>query len=359
MVDSLGYQGVEAVVMNYYRHIDRSHIQFDFIITSSKPQKYIEEVLHLGGLVYKLPSRNRHPIRYISQLRKIFKENTYNIFHAHGNSASIAIDTLVAKICGIKIIIGHSHNTKCLYPFQHHLLKPLLRFTLTHRFAGSEETAKWLFGKSNYMLFINGIDLEHYKFSTPLRNQYRAQYKLNDALVYLHVGAYRESKNHIFIIDIFNQIYNKNTNSYLLLVGDGELKEKINQKISGLDCSSNIIQVGNIADTSPYYSMADCFLFPSIYEGISVAIIEAQANSLTVFASDSIPSDSILVDFVYQLSLEFNADQWANKILEVVPTFRKELIDNKNLESFDITTLSLKLEKFYYRSIYGEKYNDI
>lgn len=204
VVGSLGYAGVEAVVMNYYRHMDKNKIQFDFISCSPTKQRYDDEILELGGKIYRLPSRNKNPIAYMSSLRKIIIKYHYEIIHIHQNSASMAMDAMVATICGVKKVVGHSHNTSCNILWQHYLLKPIVNMFVTHRFACSEEAGKWGFGKKDCNIIYNAVDVEAFQFDKNIRRAYKKELDINDELVLGFVGRLQDSQKNCFrLIDIF------------------------------------------------------------------------------------------------------------------------------------------------------------
>ena len=148
IIGSLGYAGVEAVVMNYYRHIDTAQVQFDFITCSSVPQRYDQEILDKGGRIFRVPSRSRHPFKYMWALKQILQTNKYQIVHVHQNSASMVMDGFVAKLCHVPVVIGHSHNTSCNVLWQHYLFKPWVSFCFDYRLACSSAAGEWVFGKS-------------------------------------------------------------------------------------------------------------------------------------------------------------------------------------------------------------------
>ena len=143
--------------MNYYRHIDTDQIQFDFVTCSQIPERYDEEISKMGGIIHRLPSRSRKPIQYMRELKKLIKKHNYKIVHIHQNSASMTMDGIVAKSCGVPVIIGHSHNIRCNVLWQHYLFKPFVNSVLTHRFACSEDAGRWVFGNKAFLLIYNII----------------------------------------------------------------------------------------------------------------------------------------------------------------------------------------------------------
>lgn len=175
---SLGWAGVETVIMNYYRNIDRDKVQFDFTSCSSVKQRLEDEIIKGGGNIYRLPSRNRHPVSYMIGLYRLLREKNYKIVHIHQNSASMAMDAFVAKISGVKCIIGHSHNTSCNILWQHYLFKPFVNLFLDFRFACSAEAGKWVFGDRQCSIVRNAIDVNKYRFNQKVRSEIRNKLNL-------------------------------------------------------------------------------------------------------------------------------------------------------------------------------------
>lgn len=222
IIGSLGYAGVEAVVMNYYRHVDRNLVQFDFITCSQKPERYDEEIDQLGGRIFRMPSRSGSPIAYVSALRKLIKKHTYQIVHIHQNSASMAMDAMVAKACGVPVVIGHSHNTRCNVMWQHRLFKPVVNRFLTHRFACSEAAGVWIFGhRTDVQVVHNAIDTQVYSFQEEKRQAIRKQMKLEDKFVVGFVGRLHMQKNPYRLLSIFASVSKAKENCCLMLIGGG------------------------------------------------------------------------------------------------------------------------------------------
>lgn len=207
VIGSLGYAGVEAVVMNYYRHIDRTKVQFDFVTCSQKPERYDEEILQMGRRIFRLPSRSRKPFSYMIALKRLIKEHGYKIVHIHQNSASMAMDGIVAKSCHVSAVIGHSHNTRCNVMWQHFLFKHFVNHVVTHRFACSEDAGKWIFGnRKDIRMVNNAIDSRKYHFNEVIRGRVRQKLGLKDLFVVGFVGRLHEQKNPFRILDIFREL---------------------------------------------------------------------------------------------------------------------------------------------------------
>lgn len=239
-----GY-GVENVVMNYYRHIDRSRIQFDFIVFSDSALIPSEEIAAFGGFVYTVPSY-QHIFRYLRVLIKLFRKNHYQIVHAHLNTLSV-FPLFAAKCAGVPIRIAHSHSTAApgewKKNFFKYMLRPFAKVYATHYAACSKLAGEWLFGKKaveegQVTIFNNAIDLEKYRFNEEVRNEVREELGLEGKFVVGHVGRFCYQKNQDFVIDIFLEIHKRNPDSALLMIGDGEDFNRIRTRIQAIAAES-------------------------------------------------------------------------------------------------------------------------
>lgn len=218
VIGSLGYAGVETVVMNYYRNIDRTKVQFDFITCSQKPERYDDEILGMGGRIFRLPSRSRNPFSYMRALRKVIADNKYRIVHIHQNSASMAMDALVARICKVPVVVGHSHNTKCNVVWQHYLFRPLINPLLTHRFACSKEAGEWVFGdKTDVRIVNNAVDVNRYSFKEEARNALRMDLSLQNTYTIGFLGRLHEQKNLFRLLAIYEKVHDRNNRAVYCL----------------------------------------------------------------------------------------------------------------------------------------------
>lgn len=350
--------GVEAVVMNYYRNIDKSKIQFDFICDDDSTNIPYEEIESLGGRVILIPPYQK-VFKYQKELIRIFKENNYKIVHSHINTLSV-FPLRAAKKAGVPVRIAHSHSTTNKAEWKKNLMKqalrPLCKLYPTHYFCCSELAGRWLFGdkeydKGNVFLLNNAIDLDKYKFDKKIRDAKRKELGIKkDALVIGHIGRFVQQKNHIFLIDIFNEIVKKNKDTVLLLAGQGPLMEETKAKVKELGIEKNVQFLGQRSDANELYQAFDVFLLPSLYEGLPVVGIEAQAAGLLCFLSSDMTKETKVLDSTIFMSLSNGAEEWASKLLESYSNFKrtdtKEEISNNN---FNIKLESSKLEDKYFK----------
>lgn len=347
MHDKIG--GVETFLMNYYRNLDRSKIQFDFISIYDE-LCFEDEILKLGGKIYKIPSEKKHPLKYCKELEKVMNTNKYRIIHINMLSAANILPILIAKKQKIKHIIVHSHNSNTpsggLRKILNIINKPFLKLA-TDYWACSELAGKWLFGKkilqTNRLTVINNaIDIEKYQYNENTRNEIRKQLQIQDKLVIGNIGRFAYQKNHEFLIDIFYEIQKQNKNTILLLIGEGELKEKIEQKVKMLNIEDKVILLGTTNKVYQYLQAMDVFILPSRFEGLPVTGIEAQASGVECFLSEEITKEVKVNSNLSFISLKEDSIYWANKILKA--THERNL---DKLNAYDIKINVKKLEKKY------------
>lgn len=353
VIGSLGYAGVEAVVMNYYRHIDRQKFQFDFITCSPQPERYDNEIKMLGGRIFRLPSRSSNPFAYMKSLRKVIIENGYSIIHIHQNSASMAMDAFVARLCGVKTIIGHSHNTKCDVLWQHYIFKPFVNLLLTNRMACSPAAGKWVFGnKKDVFILHNAIDASRFNFNEDLRLVARKDLSVEDKFVIGYVGRLYDFQKNVFrLIDIFTCVLNKNKNACLLLIGDGPDKSGIEKIIKERKIEEHVKILGKRDDINILMMAMDVFLLPSNFEGLPVVVVEAQGSGLNCVISDRVPAPD-LIHSISVLSLDQSNEYWAEQIIKNSSNYAKredaqELIINGG---YDLSHEVERLEQYYMMS---------
>lgn len=347
--------GVEAVIMNYYRHIDKSKIQFDFICDEDSTNIPCDEIKSLGGRIIICPPYQKL-FKYIKTLKKIFKENDYQIVHSNLNTLSV-FPLYAAKKAGVKIRIAHNHSTanklekkKTLIK---NILKPFAKRYATHYFACTEHAGRWLFGNKTFeegkvAVINNAIEIEKFKFDEELRKAKRKELNLKDTdIVIGHIGRFVEQKNHRFIIDLFNELYKENDNYKLVLIGQGPLETEMKEKVKSYGLENAILFTGQKEDAYNYYNAFDLFIFPSLYEGLGMVAVEAQYNGLTCIASTEVPEIAKICDNIKFIKLEDGIETWKNEILKenIVGKDR----DNVNIKTdiYDITKEAEKIEKKY------------
>lgn len=344
--------GVGAVVYNYYSKIDRNNIHFDLAIIKPQPENkelMYDSFIKLGSSIFYIG--NRKGIKGKCYLVRLLKENSYDAIHVHDDEWSV-LYCILGKIAGIHIRISHAHLARVerdpIKRIAENFLRTLIPEFVTHKFACGIDAALSMYKTAdNVYILNNAIDVYKYKYSEKLRNRVRNALKIKpETFVVGHVGRFSYQKNHDFLVNIFNEIVKKKKDSVLLLVGDGELKKEIERKVINLGIANKVIFVGNTLIVNEYLQAMDVFVFPSRYEGLSVAAIEAQASNLPVFASNLISYYSKISDnfwFIY----DTDPQKWANYIINTKKNLRKTMLEEIRNNGFDLAYESQKLEKFY------------
>lgn len=348
--------GVEAVTINYYRNIDKNKVQLDFICDEDSTNIPYEEIEKMGGKVIIIPSYSK-PFKYHKALKKVLKEGNYKIIHSNINTLSV-FSLFAAKCAGVPIRIAHSHSTTNKKEKKKNLMKQVLRpfskVFATDYMCCSELAGRWLFGnkeydKGNVYLLNNAIDLDKFKYNESLRKKKRKELGIKDnTLVIGHIGRFVAQKNHDFLIDIFDEIHKKNNNSILLLAGQGPLMEDIKNKVKELNLDDNVKFLGQRNDANELYQALDVFLLPSLYEGLPVVGVEAQAAGLLCYLSDDMTKETKVLDITKFMSLNNTPKEWADNILDDVKKYKRiDTSKEMTAKNFNIKEEAKKLEEYY------------
>jgi glycosyltransferase involved in cell wall biosynthesis len=348
--------GAESLVLNICRSLDKTKIQFDFILFSKEECTYNNEIRKLGAEIFYIPRYNgiNHFIFKKAWINFFKKNPQYSIIHGHVRSTA-AIYLKIAKNFNLTTI-AHSHNTGSrgnqLDIMVKYLLQFPIKYTADHLFACSYEAGKWLYGKNatkkgKFKIINNGIDTKKFAFSIKKRNDMRNKLGVNGKYVIGHVGSFTYQKNHSFLLDIFNEICELNDNTVLLLIGDGELRIEIEDKINNLGINNKVIITGVKENIHEFLQAMDVFVFPSIFEGLGIALIEAQAAGLPCIISERIPIEAHLTDLINQVSLKRTPQFWANSVLNYLDYKRTDKSNDIANRGYDIISTSDVLEEFY------------
>lgn len=355
-IASLHLGGSQAFVMNMYRNIDRSKVQFDFVVTPETKEGFYDEITNLGGKIFSCPRyKGTNHIQYNKWWDDFFNEHPeYKVIHGHVRSTA-SIYLKIAKRHGL-VTIAHSHSTSNgngISAIVKRIMQLPIRKQADYLFACSDKAGKWLYGEKaitqqNYYMIPNGVDLKRFEFDVNKRNQMRMTLGIKkDMMILGHIGRLSTPKNHKFLLNVFNKYHKINSNSKLLLVGDGELFDCIKEHIDKLNISDAVIMTGSKQNTEDYYQVMDIFVFPSLWEGLPVSVVEAQANGLQCLISDVITHDVDLTDLIQYLPLD--EELWLGAIVEAHKKKRMGLTNEniQRLQPFDALTVANKLQEFY------------
>ncbi len=316
------YDGITSIITSYLEAMDKTDLEI-YVVSTIKAEPNIEEKIEkFGCKIVHLPSRKKNTVKYFISLQTFIHRNGIEVIHAHGNSATLAIEMLAGLLGGCKKRIAHSHNTKCEQVKADKLLRPLFDLIYTDALACGDAAGKWLFGERSFTILKNGRDVDKYIFSLKKRKEIRDQYSLKDAVAIGHVGGFFEQKNHAFLMEIFREILNINPNSKLFLIGDGPLKNEI--ELSVKDIKEHIIFTGAIDNVNDYLQALDGMLLPSLFEGLPLVTIEWQINGLPSLLSDKITNECKLTETVKFESLTQEPKVWAEEIISMINSNNRE-----------------------------------
>lgn len=355
--------GAEAMIMNYMRNINRDIIKFDFLTNRDYRAAYEDEIESLGGKVYHMcPMYPKYFGQYKREVREFLKEHPeYKIIHSNLEERSY-FALKEAKKLGIPVRISHSHNRPIGFNIKlivRYYFRFMLKYYNTHMFSCGIEAGDWLYGKKNrdkVIIMNNAIDAKQYTYDVDKAARMREALGVENKLVIGHVGRFFSQKNHVFLIDIFHEIHKKNSNAVLLLVGGGELndelKNQIRQKVKNLGLEDAVQFLGVRDDVGDVMQAFDLFLLPSLFEGLPVTMVEAQASGLPCVISDKVPIQCDITGNVKVVKLENNPEVWADEVLEFVDGFEREDTFHKiSKAGFDIKENAKWLQEFYVGSI--------
>ena len=351
VVTTMNRGGLETMIMNYYRHIDREKIQFDFLTHRDYIGDYGEEIITLGGKIYHLPILNPFSKSYKKALSNFFDNHPeYQIIHVHQDCMSSMILKEAQKHC-VPVRIAHCHSSNQDRNIKY-ILKLLFKKSIskyaTKLFACSEEAGQWMFNGAPFELINNAIDSEQFKFDNPKRILMRNQLGIEDDETVLgHVGRFDAVKNQSFLIDILNSVQ-KNKKTKLVLVGGGSLMNSVKKKVEELKLTEMVVFTGVRSDIADLMQAMDVFVFPSLYEGLPVVLVEAQAAALPCLISDAIPKDCMITDLVEKESLSNGAEIWADKVIRLSEQPRLNTCKDIKSAGFDIIENAEKLSGYYF-----------
>ncbi|MUV37170.1 putative glycosyltransferase EpsF [Lentibacillus sp. JNUCC-1] len=360
VVSSMGRGGIETFIMNIYRKIDRSKVQFDFLVHTQEKCAYDTEIRSLGGRIFSITPRKHGMLENRKDLNNFFKEHKeYKIVHQHLSSLTYIEPLKLAKKHNVPIRIVHSHNTMqggiFIHKYIHKFNKRFIGSIATHYFACSRLAAKWLYPKkqynnNNYQIINNAIDTERFVYNEEIRRVKREELGIEDSFTLGHVGRFTHQKNHELLIDIFKNIHDRCENTKLILVGDGELRKSIEEKVQKLHLKDKVIFTGVRSDIPELLQAMDVFVMPSYHEGLPVTVVEAQASGVPCVLSTNITQEIEILNIVEWCNLTDDLSTWTNSILNFKKINHRNNKKNEIIKAgYDVNDLAKRLEKIYHQ----------
>lgn len=356
--------GKKNLIMEYYRHVNREEVQFDFICDADSQAIPTEEIEKLGGKVY-IVAPYQNIFKNMADMKKIFKKNKYPVVHAY-NSTMNLFPMFVAKQCGIPVRISeslsmaHEGDWKTILK---KILRPMSKWFANYYMSCGDDCGRWQFGDKLFEagkvdVFKTVINTEFNAYNSEVREKTRKEFGWEDKLVVGHIGRFTAQKNSVHLIEIFAAVAKKEPRAILCLIGDGELKEDMMNKIKELDIENQVNYLGRREDIQQFYNAMDCFLLPSLYEGLPVVGLEAESCGLPMFFSTEITIEANACELGHFIALSESEERWADEILkamkENMPIRRshaREVCD----AGFDSTSEAMRMQKYYFDAIEKEK----
>lgn len=311
MVGAMYPGGMENFIMNLYQNMDRSKIQFDFVVHARKENDYSSLIESMGGRIYELPRLTKDPVKSLRMLKELVQKEKYPIVIRHTANALIAPQLKVARKAGA-VTVCHSHNETDPKRFLHKLFKQSLYACTSVRLACSQKAGQWMYGNHDFKVIHNAIDIDKFSYSEQKEKRIREEFHLEDCHVYGHIANFIASKNHKFLLEIFREIAKLDPKAKLICLGEGDLRQEIEEKIKELQLQERVILTGIRHDADAFMSAFDVLVFPSLFEGLPLTLIEAQSAGLPIVMSDTItPAVEVTTGLIETVSLQKSPKEWA------------------------------------------------
>ena len=346
--------GVSTFMMNVYEKMHSEKIQIDFLVHTLSKGVRDEDILNLGGKIFRVPARGRNPLKNYRQIKQIMLNGKYDVVHAHADAGNSTILS-IAKECNIPIRISHCHNTNytnksLLKRFLNDQFKKQIPRYATHLWACSEKAGEWLYGNHSFEVIPNAIDVQKFIYSPQLSKDLRKELNLENKFVIGHVGRFDYQKNHDFLLKVFAEVVHEREDAHLVLIGKGELEEVIKKQANQLGILDKISFLGESSNVNKLINVFDVGVFPSLFEGFSIAMVEMQVNGLPLVVSDNVPSEINLTDNIRFLSLDETVKYWCKTILETKGR-DTGAVDKIIAKGYNLSDMVNKLTKTYERIV--------
>ena len=346
----LDLEGITSVIYNYTKAMDREGLQLYFLTYGDLKPVLRERFEALGEILFTA-DRKQSTVGYMKDYVALLKKHRFDVVHIHGNSGTMLIEVLLAKLCGVKTVMVQAHSTRTNHPFVNAVLKRPMMWLCRDCIASSEVSGQWLYGKHPYTLLNNAIEVDNFRFDAAAREAYRKEFGIRDEEFLVgHIGHFTEPKNHFFLVDVFAEFHKLEPDSRLLLISDGPRFEQVKQQVARLGLEDAVIFAGRRNDAAAIYSAMDLFMLPSVWEGLPLVLVEAQVNGLPVLVSDVVTKAAVCTDRIFYKPLEDGTRDWAKALqqLQHTPFDRQEDTGAAvAAKGFDIRAEADKLRHMY------------
>lgn len=307
------YGGLEQIAFSLCDSLQDNKHEFEFLSYYNIPEETRERISKLNSNWYYVTRYSKNFFRFIKEIISFyFLHSQYDIVYCHANHASMVMYTMPLWFSKKTKIVFHSHGSEANRKYLHQLFRVLVNWRCDLKIACSEKAAEWMYGNAkDVQVVYNGIDIMKFKYNSDMREKIRMHYQIEDAYVIGYFCRFSEEKNHLFLIDVFREIVKINQNAVLLLIGNGQCKDKILEKLDEYHLSNKAIVLSHQKQIQNFYSASDIFIFPSKFEGFPLVCIEAQASGLPILMSDNITQSVACTSLAVYRSLKKTAKEWA------------------------------------------------
>lgn len=329
---NIGKAGVATIAFNLGQAMDAGKISVSYLAQRGVPdERYKALVEAKGGKIYEMPKvkgalgKWKQIVQTVEWVGSVARENRFDLIHINADTAYLAaVYIWIFKRQGTYKLVVHSHSTmvddnnrftRTIKAILHHVCRNYVRKNADIKLACSTQAAEWMFAQDTAKVIPNGIDIDRFRFDPALRKEYRKKMGMDTQFVTAVVGRLSYQKKPHFSIDVFEKVLNTVPNSSMLLVGDGELRQEIEEDIEARHLTGQVHLLGNRSDIPALLAASDVFLLPSRFEGLGIVYIEAQASGLPVFASDKVPQEAFVTDLIHRISLDAPAEAWAEQLI--------------------------------------------
>ena len=344
-------EGISTVILDNFARFDKSEFELHVIAAGAYSYELVQEFEKAGVFIKCLPSRKASLALYVKAFIALLRKEKYDALYIHGSSAIMCIELMIAKLCGCKVRVVHSHNTTCDHKKADKLLRPIFYGLYTDAIACGDEAGKWLYGDRPFLLLKNGRDVNKYRYNEKSRVSTRIGLGArDDELLVGHVGNFNKQKNQKHALAIFRELLKKNNNAKLYLMGAGTLLEETKELAAEMGLQDKVVFTGSIDNIHEMLQAMDVMILPSLHEGLPLVAIEWQIAALPSVISDVVTSECAYSGLVAFMPLG-DVGAWADKLIEMAAVDRKRLAEEQvkltKEAGFDINQNAVELQKFF------------